>query len=95
MLEAPLWSLLITGRFIGTGAQAFLSHLCAAVVMFYAAPKEWGWLNSRRHWGEPMAFWTLLFPAAGWLFMGFAWLSLDSIEKKKEKENRYLIPVTL
>lgn len=75
VFEAPTlitmagWSTPITA---GWGAAG---HVFAALLVFFAPPKERGWFKPTRHWGQPLGLLTLVLPALGWVITGMVVLS--------------------
>jgi len=74
LLETPVISVLI-GRPWLPGGWTVLFHAAASVVMFFAPPREKGYLRPTRHWGEPLCLLTLVAPGAGCL-LGLSLLAL-------------------
>lgn len=72
LLELPLLALMAGWPLPLPGWVGVLLHGAAAAAVFFAPPKEKGWLMPTRHWGQPLAALVLLAPGAGWLAAGWA-----------------------
>jgi hypothetical protein len=61
-----------------------LCHACAAVLLFFAPPREKGWFRRTRHWGEPLAVMAFFLPPVGWALAG--WSVLRHWDATQHKE---------
>ncbi len=83
-LEAPSLLLAAGWPLDMPPALGLAAHAAAALVAFFAPPKERGWLKATRHWGEPLALLVLLLPGLGWAIGGWLLLSRDEAPLNKD-----------
>lgn len=69
--EAPLFFIIFFDQWFLLNVWFILGlHILSSVLLLFAPAKEGGWFNSRRHWIELYAIWTLLIPVIGWWYCG-------------------------
>lgn len=84
LFELPLIAILAGLQLPFTRAWDAVFHIIAALLVFFAPPRERGWLQPTRHWGEPFGLATLLVPVLGWLASGWIlWLRWDATAQKE------------
>jgi len=83
-LELPILSWLLLSEPLAGPVSGTVFHFAAAALIFFAPPKAGGWTSPLRHWGEPMALWTLAFPGLGWLLAGALFLAEERSGARKD-----------
>lgn len=84
LLEVPVGAVLFGAPTPLPPGWVAASHAAAALLVFFAPPREKGWLQPTRHWGEPLALGTLFLPCFGWLAAGwFLWRSGETTEHRE------------
>lgn len=84
LLEAPTIALMLGLPLPIPAPLGVAAHFAAAALVFFAAPKEKGWLKKSRHWGAPLGTIALLLPGIGWALAG--WLLLGHGDAPYDKE---------
>ncbi|MBI3298164.1 MAG: HEAT repeat domain-containing protein [Elusimicrobia bacterium] len=84
LLELPVLAVLAGLRPPVPGPLIAALHVLAAAVMFLVPPREKGWFQPTRHWGEPLALCAFLVPGLGWLAGGWLlWQRWDATVQKE------------
>lgn len=72
LLEAPVLALMAGAAAPLPLPAAAALHALSAAVVFLAPPRERGYFQPTRHWGEGLALCALLIPGLGWALAGWA-----------------------
>lgn len=84
LLEIPLIAVLAGAATPLPLLWAAVFHAASSALLFFAPPRDKGWFQPTRHWGEPFTLIAFFLPVLGWLASGwFLWHSREMTAHKE------------